>query len=191
MTANGSDVSDGDTLTGSQVVRVYGENLTAPFVTLTFEGVEYTPLYQGEGYIEFVLGDNGTAVIAVDGSRFMSIEVEGIVVPSIMPTEIQARLYKTGTSALTDYIELRTYTGNCMNYPVTAKEEYPFVGIAYNWPSDEELLQSDFSVFNGTITHFAYQSNRWRFKIQPTDPSKPVCLLYDSFFIFVGNYTTE
>lgn len=191
MTANDSDMSDGDTLTGSQVVRVYGENLTAPFVTLTFGGVEYTPLGQGEGYIEYLLGDNGTATINVDGSSFMSFEVEGIVVPDIMPTDMSAALYATGDNNLSNPTEILQYAGNCMNYPILATEEKPYIGVSFNWPSDAGLQQSDFSIFDGTITFFSYQANRWRFRIRPTDPSKPVYLLYGSFIIFVGNYTTD
>lgn len=191
MTANDSDVSDGDTLTGSQVVRVYGENLTAPFVTLTFGGVEYTPLVQGGDYIEFILGDNGTATINVDGNRFMSFEVEGIVVPSIVPTTFRA-YQKSDTSirgeSSSTINRLDARNANCINYPEVVDDEYPyflfFIQVI-------DLITEDFAFYNCELNNISTESLPSRMNVSVIDQSMPAWITYQGFIIAVFNYTTD
>lgn len=191
MTANDSDVSDGDILTGSQVVRVYGENLTAPFVTLTFGDVEYTPLSQGEGYIEYILGDNGTATINVDGNQFMSFEVEGVVVPEGFPTTIQGQQNSAGGASAN--VNLLNNV-NCMNYPYRATEEYSlfkftFGGNGYDFIDTEA---DNWSCYGGVIDDIAiFQNVRTRLTISPQDNNSTAWLLYKGFIVAVFNYTTD
>lgn len=191
MTANDSDVSDGETLTGSQVVRVYGQNLTAPFVTLTFGDVEYTPLTNGEGYIEFILGDNGTATISVDGSPFMSFEVEGIVVPEELPTNIQAQQHSTGN----DNINIEFFNRvNCCNYPYQATEQYPQFIFTFGSRGDAfiDTDANNWSCSGGVINSITiFQDERTRLTITPQDANSTAYILYKNFIIAVFNYTTD
>lgn len=186
MTANDSDVSDGDTLTGSQVVRVYGENLTAPFVTLTFGGVECTPLYQGEDYAEFFLGDNGTAVIAVDGNQFMSFEIEDVTIPSALSGRVFG-----GQVEGSDIINTETiYDGNLM-YPYLAPLPDGRFRVIL-WGSSATPEQSDVTPLNATIQHASTSiTNALALNVTPTDYTKPVYLVFEGYVFFVGNYTTE
>lgn len=191
MTANDSDVSDGDTLTGSQVVRVYGENLTAPFVTLTFGNVEYTPLAQGEGYIEFILGDNGTATIYVDGSRFMSFEVEGIVVPPPLPTEIKIRQSQNGTSSGGDFIHPVTVNAKCVQYPYLRDDDYPYYRLQLNH-SGVTVEEADFEFHNCTQTaSIDYQDTFWILNCSIDNVDETAWITYQGFIVAVFNYTTE
>lgn len=190
MTANDSDVSDGDILTGSQVVRVYGQNLTAPFVTLTFGDVEYTPLTQGEGYIEFILGDNGTATINVDGSRFMSFEVEGVVVPEGFPTKIQGFLCNRVSATYTDDTcteGLRLDNVSCINYPHKDNNEYPhFLFIFYG----VELVAEQLSLHNATIGASRFDGSKTYLNIDANDENEVSYIKLDDFIIAVFNYLT-
>lgn len=191
MTANDSDVSDGDTLTGSQVVRVYGENLTSPFVTLTFGDVEYTPLYHGEGYIEFILGDNGTATINVDGGQFMSFEVEGIVVPSVLPADFRGYQRNDVTTLIGDegvINRLNVNNANCINYPHIFNEEYPYFLILF---FSDELLSTDFGFNNCTLNTMRYTSGSNRLNVSVIDPNEVAYITYQGFIIAVFNYTTD
>ena len=191
MTANDSDVSDGDTLTGSQVVRVYGENLAYPFVTLTFEGVEYSPITQGEGYIEFILTDNGAAIIAVDGSRFMSFEINGITVPSVMSGHISARLAET-TSDMNGPYPLVSETGSLM-YPYTIDTDYPFIKPTVTMAAGATDITRDITCVNCRIERHTFETVYYRFVIwiSPVDSSKPCYMIYNGFIFFVANYTTD
>lgn len=191
MTANDSDVSDGDILTGSQVVRVYGENLTYPFVTLTFGDVEYTPLAQGEGYIEFLLGDNGTATINVDGSRFMSFEVEGIVVPSLLPTRIEGGQF----DGIQNVVNRQTIgNANCINYAFVENPVYPIFMFTFGSPEHEfvDIDESSWAGVNCSITSIRlFAESRTRLLVRVTDASVPATIRYKGFIIAVFNYTTD
>lgn len=191
MTANDSDVSDGETLTGSQVVRVYGQNLTAPFVTLTFGDVEYTPLIHGEGYIEFILGDNGTATISVDGSPFMSFEVEGVVVPNFLPNRLDMQQY---INSSTQVDELVLDNVNCINYPFMKQEEAQFFQLRIGYASKvvQNLDAQDFSGENCSVTSVTnYGASRVEVRIRVTDATKVAYITYQGFIIAVFNYTTD
>lgn len=184
-------MSDGDTLTGSQVVRVYGNNLTAPFVTLTFGNVEYTPLSQGEGYIEYLLGDNGTATISVDGSRFMSFEVEGIVIPNILPKPMGVYQYDLeSTNPLPEHTgeALYRYNVNCINAPIKVTTEYPY--ILYRLFTNE-VNEGDFNYYNVESHRWEIRSNGVIINITPADAAEPCWIAYQGFIIAVFNYTTE
>ena len=191
MTANDSDVSDGDKLTGSQVVRVYGQNLTYPFVTLTFGDVEYTPLYRGEGYIEFILNDNGTATINVDGSRFMSFEVEGVVVPTGLPTYIAMGQAETpnGTS-------INVMQGNltCLNYPRLVDETHQYFRLVISG-SNPPWGETDFNDFEGHNCNIQRvgdpRPDQLRIAAFVEDKENVAYITYQGFIIAVFNYTTE
>lgn len=188
MTANDSDVSDGETLTGSQVVRVYGENLTSPFVTLTFGGVEYTPLAQGEDYIEFIMTDNGTAIIAVDGSRFMSFEVEGITTPSTLTGYVRARLVRSATS-YEDYIAEVSTDNGCVNMPYMVNQDYTAFRVRAEIVEGSTILRSDIDMVNCSIEVYGTTPTAANMSVVPTDVSKVCYLIYEGFIFFVGNYT--
>lgn len=191
MTANDSDVSDGETLTGSQVVRVYGQNLTAPFVTLTFGEVEYTPLTQGEGYIEFILGDNGTATINVDGNSFMSFEVEGIVVPTDIRLQKYMWMVDSNSASFNDpnRYNVKMVRANCINYNYKTNENSHFV---LNLTFDEVVgEQSDFSFSNcRVVTRSPYQ-NTIGINMLVDDANLPSYVTYKGFIVAVFNYLPE
>lgn len=184
-------MSDGAILTGSQVVRVYGQNLTAPFVTLTFGDVEYTPLTQGEGYIEFILGDNGTATISVDGSPFMSFEVEGIVVPESLRTGIgisQKNTVSLNASTGTNYEFADVY---CVNYDYKASEELPYYSLFHYCTGDYDV--NDYYFYNCALE----QGLRLLSDIGNAicvsiiDISDVAYISYKGFIVAVFNYTTD
>lgn len=191
MTANDSDVSDGDTLTGSQVVRVYGQNLTSPFVTLTFGDVQYTPLTQGEGYIEFILGDNGTATINVDGSPIMSFEVEGIEVPEGLPNYFRMA-QMTSASSLRNLVEIDNI--KCINYPHAFDENYPIfwlsIGKASNTFVDINIESWGFE--NCQLRDLSLRDNvRTTLRVEVIDQDKVAYITYKNFIVAVFNYTTD
>lgn len=191
MTANDSDVSDGDTLTGSQVVRVYGENLTAPFVTLTFGNVEYIPLAQGEGYIEFILSDNGAATISVDGSPFMSFEIAGATRPAGLPTRFQMS-QRDGN--LSNAINVRTANlANCINYPFVKTEDHPVFFMYMGSATHPFTDLNDFVGHNCNVTNKAMEGeNQIRMAAVVTAGYQGAAYItYKDFVVAVFNYTTN
>lgn len=190
MTANGTDISDGASLSGSQVVRVYGDNLTPPYFSLWFNGVEYTPLDYGDGYVEYLLQDNGTATINLEGRVFMSFEVSDITIPSELPVKVNAG---QRDNVNTDYQPTHVYEyvsysrRNCLNFPRLYNSAYPYFYFIFEFSAES---QDDFAVVNGTIEASNVPATTSRFVISVTDISKPAYLTYKGFIIAVFNYTT-
>lgn len=157
---------------------------------MTFGEVEYTPLTQGEGYIEFILSDNGTATINVDGSRFMSFEVEGNVVPDGFPTRIEALLFKSSSDVKNRLI---LQDVKCINYPYMVDDEYST--ILFRFGSNTSPITDDdpnnWSCDNGEFTTFTYDNNQIKCRITPTDSDQPIVIKYLGFIVAVANYTTN
>ena len=129
VTANGAVVSNAETLTGSQELRVYLGDVSEDDlfgseddVNLTFNGVEYTPLLRGDDYVGYLLGENGSCKIFVGGRVYMSLTVQGIVIPEGLPNNFIVYQSAGGSSVIntqgfTDVV--------CVNYPYMYDESFP------------------------------------------------------------------
>ena len=158
---------------------------------MTFGDVEYTPLTQGEGYIEFILGDNGTATISVDGSRFMSFEVEGVVVPDGLPSQMSLSQAQTPNGS-----PINTMQGNfrCLNYPYLVDDTHPYYKLLLSGSSTQwgEADFNDFEGHNAQIQRVADSSpNLMRISMLVEDEQSVAYLTYQGFIIAVFNYTTN
>lgn len=190
MTANGTDISDGESLSGSQVVRVYGSNLTPPYFSLWFNGVEYTPLDYGDGYVEYVLQDNGTYEIKVDDSVFMSFDISGITIPSDI-TNFRRMVQRTDdvVSVYSGTItHAREGNVNCLNYPFKDEGIYNYALIL--WGVDAAPLYDDFEFHNCEINNHGGAGLNIAFNVSVIDNDIPAYIVYKGFIIYVFNYTT-
>lgn len=190
MTANGTDISDGESLSGSQVLRVYGDNLTPPYFSLWFNGVEYTPLDYGDGYVEYVLQDNGTCEIRNERNVVMEFEIEGNVMPNWLPTRILAfQKNNTGTTAAAgSYInDIVVDDVNCINYAYKVNSGYPNYLFIFK---HESQLEDLFTFENCVVNTRSLTATESRFNVKVSDVSKPAYITYQGFIIAVFNYTT-
>lgn len=190
MTANGTEISDGESLSGSQVVRVYGSNLTPPYFSLMFNGVEYTPLDYGEGYVEYVLQDNGTYEIRNEHDVVMSFEISGVTVPSELPRRML--MFQTDENASNPNPAYRQNvmdreSVNCINYNYKYNEAYQYFGYAL-WIVELDL--SRLSFYNCSINKSTQLANRFACTLIVIDTSKPAYVQLDGFIVAVFNYTT-
>lgn len=189
VTANGSAVDNADVLQGSQQLRVYGTNLSGN-LQLFFNDVEYTPLTSGDGYLEYLLGDNGTVKLVLNGYLYMMFTVEGVVVPSELPNKFYMRQRRTST----DVINSKTWLSiNCANYPFQANENYPMFSLvvgktAKRW---EDTDENNWVGHNCTFTlSSSSSSGTTTLVITPTDPNEVCYIEYKNFIVAVFNYTT-
>lgn len=189
VTANGSVVSDNDTLTGSQVVRVYGDDLTASSYSLTMNGVRFTPLRKGDGYDEYIIEQNGVIMITSNNRVFVSFAVQGVIIPEGLPTLIY--LSQRTASAL-DPINVETVTGVCINYPFMYNEDYPMFFLTLGSPSlpfhdldaeNYEGVNCTIQVNTGSPESYAY------IKLDVTDVEEVAYVRYKGIIIAVFNYT--
>lgn len=189
VTANGSAVSEGSTLEGSQELIISGSNLSTRSVRVFFEGVEYIPLELGDGYLKYVISENGAVRILLNGRAYLNFSVSGIVLPEPLPSSLRA--WQSNTTSANYSAEncinfLEVTDANCINYPHLANEEYPhFLLQFYEAGFDIEL----FTFHNCTKNNEVEGADQIRMNFTPVDTSQPSYVMYDSVIIAVFNYT--
>lgn len=189
ITANGSAIVPGSVLEDQQVIQVFGENLYSPNFRFVFDGVEYTPLARGDGYIEFILTQAGTAQVYVNGSVYLSFEVENIAPPVGMQGRVNARQI-VSTSEIEGNYNLQQTENYCLNYPFIVSADYAAFRVFFRIVSGTELNEDDFSGFNCELSSIGttQAGTEFYFVAQPTDPAAVCYVTYKGFIIFVANY---
>lgn len=186
VTANGTPVSNASTLTGSQQVRVSGQGISTSNVKLVFEGVEYTPLGRGDGYMDYTLTDNGTAQIWLNGSLYMTFSVNGVVRPEEMSGRVFA--YQIAATTGADGVNLQATSNYCLNYPYKVTQELPYFLVNIMCAEGETIDVDDITVENGTDRRSSVGEDRTYIYVDAADSSQPVVIRYKGFIVFVGNY---
>lgn len=190
MTANGTEISDGESLSGSQVVRVYGDNLTPPYFSLWFNGVQYTPLDYGDGYVEYLLQDNGTYEIRNERDVVMEFGISDAIVPAMLPTTMVMELSDNEVWYQGNHKNHLSVTANCIQYPYKAEDNYPYFYL-YVQKNGQSAVLADFAVINGTFTSKGVGgSGNFGMAIEPISPNESVFVTFQGFIIAAFNYTT-
>lgn len=188
VTANDVVIGNAASLTGSQVIRVYGNQLYGNGYSFVHNGIEYVPLRSTDDYDEFILTENGSYIINIDGQRYMSFSVQGIVYPSEMTGVIYAYLVDAGNNNIAG--SRRETDDYCLNYPLKVGGDAVFLNPNVFFESLDNVQESDFEVVNGTFSTLTLvtASNLALMIITPTDADKVVYVTYKGVIIFVGNY---
>lgn len=189
VTANGVVIENAASLSGSQVVRVYGNKLYGNGYSFSHNGIEYVPLSSTDDYDEFVLTDNGSYIISIDGQRFMSFNVQGIVVPDGFPTRITGNVYYNSWSSGRDHQQV---DGLCLNYPVKLTAEDDGFGFAVGkaaapfTDTDASNYTFDNCQLHGSITG---GSDYVIINVEVIDDDQPCYIMYKGLVFAVFNYS--
>lgn len=189
VTANGSAVSEGESLEGSQELTISGTNLSTRSVKVFFDGVEYTPLSMESGSMQYVIGNNGNVRVVMNGRTYLNFSVSGIVVPSVLPARM--KMLQSKTSTLSPAASLVKNTENfasvkCAQYPYMVDDEYQY--IYYALYIDESDI-SNFAFHNCEAANSGYSSTYYRMTVTITDASAPAYITYQGFIVAVFNYS--
>lgn len=189
VTANGVVVRNNDSLTGSQELRVYGNNIDSNNFQLKFNGVEYTPLERGDGYLGYLIGDNGGVELYLNDVLYITFSVSGITIPSELP--VRMLMFQSDEDAANPNASLRVNvmdrtSVNCVNYNYRYNEAYQYFGYAI-WIADLDLNRLSFD--NCSINKSQQLANRLACTLIVTDTSKPAYITLDGFIIAVFNYS--
>lgn len=189
VTANDAALQNAAVLTGSQTIRVYGNKLYGNGYSFVHNGVEYTPLSSTDEYDEYILTDNGSYIISIDGQTYMSFSVSGITMPTAMSGRVVAfmRDANNGRIDSTMTVEL----DGCVNISHVVSAEAPKFGCYVKAVSGGELDASLLQAHNGTLSGAGWQPSSLDliFDVVPTDASQPLWVDYDGFIVLVANYT--
>ena len=189
VTANGSAVTEGSTLEGSQVLVITGANLSTGSVKVFFNNVEYVPLSVRPGYMQYLIGDNGDVRIMVNGRSYLRFSVSGVVVPGSLPADFTI----TQRNANGDNpVNSMTFENvNCANYPYPFLASKPLYFVRIG--SDERPFTDTegFEVVNGTLQEVtARGSNQVDVKvIVSAENDSPSYITYNGFIVAVFNYS--
>lgn len=189
VTANGSAVTEGSTLEGSQELIITGSNLSTRSVKVFFDNVEYTPLNTGEGFMRYVIGDNGSVRIVVNGQSYLNFSVSGIVVPEFLPTRIRMMLHSNATvgGGADTYSDSYEVNANCINYPTMVNSSFPYY---YMQLRDVELSTEDMEFHNCSVNQSDSNSQYGtRINLSTIDGTQISYVSYGEFIIAVFNYT--
>lgn len=189
VTANDVVIGNAASLTGSQTLRVYGNQLYGNGYSFLHNGIKYTPLSSTDEYDEYILTDNGSYVIYIDGQRYMSFSVKGITEPSEMTGHVDAYCLDANLTRVSG--TEKASNDYCLNYPYKVGEVIKKFFVSVIFDDVEDISQANFSVSNCEIATFGKypENNRVSLIIEPTDVSQPLYVEFDDFIVFVGNYT--
>lgn len=189
ITANGSAIVPGSVLEDQQVIQVFGENLYAPQFRFVFDGVEYTPLAFGDGYVEFTLTQAGTAQVYVNGSVYLSFDVENVAPPVELSGQVIGYLVPN-VGSVGGYAAVRSSSNYCINFNEMVTDDLKGFRIVVSHEIGSVPAFEDFEGVNCALSAFAVSESQPTvvFGITPTDPAAVCYVTYKGFIIFVGNY---
>lgn len=189
VTANGASLANAATLSGSQVIRVYGNSLYGQGYRFVHNGIDYTPLSSTDEYDEYILTANGSYVIYVGNQVYMSFSVTGASYPTEMSGTVSAIMIDSSQVTIEDTTQATD--DYCLNYVgMLGGDAVEFRCLV--WFSDmEDVSEEDFEAVGGTISRYGYDTSRLYSycDIAPSDPDGVVYLKYKGRIVFVGNYT--
>lgn len=187
VTANGATIANAATLSGSQVIRVYGSSLYGQGYRFVCNGIDYTPLDSTDEYDEFILTDSGSIRILVNDQVYLSFSVSGIVPPADMTGAVRAYLADIG-SHVDSSTEMSTTSG-CLNYPKKVTEDYPYIKLFAGFTS-RPTGEGDMVYHNCTVADGDWDSEASELMqvLSITDDSKPAYITYKGYIFLVGNY---
>lgn len=189
ITANGSPIVDGSVLIDQQVIRVSGQNLYTPNFRFVADGVEYTPLAVGDGWVEFILTAAGSFSVYLNGSLYLQFSVDGIYPPSELTGRISGSRVPDVSSF--DGADLQFSTDDyCLNYPYRVTLGRPGFRLSVPYNEGSSIANSDFQCVGGVLSDFYNVSAQGyiSFGVTPSDPYSVCYVNFKGFIIFVGNY---
>ena len=189
VTANGAALQNAAVLSGSQIVRVYGSRLYGNGYSFVHNGIEYVPLSSTDEYDEFVLTDNGSYTIYIDGQRYMSFSVQGVVVPTEMTGSVLG-YYRTANDELISST-IQSASNYILNYDVAPPSEAGFIEARLVYKQGSNIQQSDFEVIGAEIEQYQdlTANNYVNLKLSIPAGSERLYCRYKDFIFFVTAYS--
>lgn len=188
VTANGATLANAAALSGSQVIRVYGQSLCGQGYTFEHEGVVYTPLSSTDEYDEFILTASGSYRILVGGQVFLSFSVTGVTYPTGMSGEVMSK--QVAEIGSFDGVNQESTNNYCLNYPHKVNSSYPSMFLVIYADQDATLDPDDLSAGGGTISYPSWDGTGKYLQlwVTPTSADDPCYVKLEDSIIFVSNY---
>lgn len=165
-----------------------GENLTPDTLKLYHNGVLYTPLESSDTYAYYLLSDNGTNKVMLNGKNFCTVEVRDVVIPVKMDGLVTAYQSSSSATGGGDNINSKSSNNYCINYPYTVNESHPYYRMRLYGTFDEEDL-TKLAYVNCSENNISINNDGdIVVNVSVTDATKPSYITYQGFVIAVFNY---
>lgn len=189
VTANGAVVSNAETLSGSQVIRIYGNSLYGQGYRFVHNSTNLTPESSTDEYDEYTITNIGSYVIYVGDQVYMSFSVKEAVMPEELSGRVAAVIL-TSSSATRPGTELETDDGR-LDYPITITEVGDRIIVSLYAEDDETISQSDIQLEGDATATYTWNgsSGYMRIAVTPAEADSEVTLKYKGYTFFVGNYS--
>ena len=156
---------------------------------LMFGDVRYTPLATEGNKRTYIIGDNGSVRIFINGILWGGFDVSGIVVPEGLPNRLEGLLYASSSDTSN---RLVLQSASCLQYPYKVSEAYPYFLLTIG-KNDSPFTDNDannYTYVNCSMeTLNVYQETSIRTRVSVVDSTKPAYITYQGFIIAVFNYS--
>lgn len=175
--------------TGAVTLEISVDGWNDDTCYLMFGDVRYAPLDTDGNKRTYIIGDNGSVRIYINGGLYGGFEVSGIVVPSILPAAMKVAnfdKYQSVPDNTREGDKLTVSATNCINAPIKPTSEYPYIFYQmFKSGYDAELLGFS-NILRNTVG-----SNESRLDVcmEVDDVSKPAYITYQGFIVAVFNYS--
>lgn len=168
---------------------ITGKNMTSESVYLEHDGMRYAPLVVDGDSWTFILGDNGTNRIYLNGSLYGGIAISGIAIPEFLPCKFVG-LQKNNDNLYANegtYInKVDILSTDCINYGYMKDDSYPnYLFIVYG----EGIVEDSFGYVNCNLNNILVEALIARVNVAVIDDTKPAYITYQGFIIAVFNYS--
>ena len=156
---------------------------------LMFGEVRYTPLAVDGNKRTYIITDNGSARIYINGVLYGGFSVSGVVFPEDLDgplTSYQSNTDRSSVNADTLRNRLAVNEG-CVNYPFIADDTWSWFMLTIYRPEDFVWNDDDFVFVNCSKVYLDYNTG-WRLKVSVTDATKPAYVTYQGAIFWVFNY---
>ena len=175
--------------TGTVTLELSVEGWNDETCYLVFGDVRYTPLAVDGNKRTYIIGDNGSARIYINGGLYGGFEVSGIEVPEGLPTRLvmRQRNISSASSSGGSSINVRDERSvKCINYDFLVNEDYPYYFFAMYVSG---VVEGDFVCTNCVVNAFDSSETATRLNFSVTDITKPAYVTYKGFIVAVFNYS--
>lgn len=156
---------------------------------LMFGDVRFTPLETEGNKRTYIIGDNGSVRIFINGGLYGGFDVSGIVLPGILPTRITCYLSDIQGTGGGTFINALYIEGNCLNYPYFPTADHPYFRFVVAGSFVEDDWQN-FQLYNCVANaHDVLASGSMAFNLSPVDADSVAYVTYQGFIVAVFNYT--
>lgn len=173
---------------GACRLTVVGDNLTADNYELRFDNTAFTPLIQDGNSKTYVLSQNGTAKIYINGVLFGGVKIVGVVIPEGLKKGMQLWHLPTdrwSTVNADPHLYMDDYY---VNFAVVSTDVASHYILHFNVVG--EFVKSDIAIVGGDINQIVRQSgsNHVQVDFIASVGADVTYLMYKGFVIAVTNY---